>query len=120
MAAANQDAAKRQALLALARYAEFHFAREEEVLATCAYESLDSHRQEHQAFATRIRDLSQSAQRGDAAASSVNRELIDYFNDWLRHHVLIIDMGYRPLVEGNRKAREAARSFTGSQVWWCS
>ena len=102
----------RQALVALGRYAEFHFAREERVMASCGYEALAAHQQEHRGFADRIHSYTED----EGERSRV--ELTDYLNEWLRHHILIVDMAYRPLVEANQKAREVAKEFRASEVWW--
>ncbi len=100
------------ALVALGRYAEFHFAREERVLAACGYEALPEHQDEHRGFADKIRSYA-AADGGRSRA-----DLAAYLNEWLRHHILIVDMAYRPIVEANQKAREVARDFRASEVWW--
>ena len=55
--------------------------------------------------------------RADVRAA-INKDLLGYLKDWLTHHILVVDMGYRPLVEGNDKARAAAQGFKGSQAWY--
>ena len=73
-------------LNALVRYAELHFAREE--------------------F------------RADPEGSSelVGDRLLEFLENWLIKHILVVDMDYKPLVEGKRAAREAAQSLKGSEV----
>ena len=122
-------AVSRQALVALTRYAQFHFSREEKVLATCRYTELDDHRAEHRAFIDKmafIDKIQNVTARLDAActapagtaANGVDRDLLDYLKRWLTHHILIVDMAYRPVVEDNPAAREAAKSFSPLDVWW--
>ena len=108
----------RQALVGLARYAEFHFQREEKVLAACGYEGLQPHQREHDTFSKKIRSLAAASEDDGPGLSETSVELADYLNEWLRHHILIVDMAYRQVVEGNREAREAARLFRASEVWW--
>jgi len=109
----------RQSLRGLQRYAEFHFAREEGVMRACGYEPLGRHQEEHRSFADRMTALSKSfADDESAAAAEINAELLDYLKDWLIHHIMIVDMSYKGLVEDNEKAAEAARQFKASETWW--
>ena len=109
----------RQCLIALRRYAEFHFAREEKVMSACSYPNLDIHKGEHRDFVKRIQDVTARFDDGsEDAAGIVNRELLDYLKDWLNHHILIEDMAYRPHVERSAEAKQAAKSFKAAEVWW--
>jgi len=101
-----------ECLASLRNYAEFHFAREESVMRACGYSTLAEHQDEHRAFVDRF-------DQGDANFHrEINQNLICYRKYWLTHHILVVDMGYRPLVEGNDKARAAAQGFKGSQAWY--
>ena len=109
----------RQSLRSLLRYAEFHFAREEGVMRACGYEALAAHQGEHRGFTDKMTALSHSFDKDPAsAAAKINDELLDYLKSWLIHHIMTIDMSYKPLVENNRKAEEAARRFKASETWW--
>jgi len=109
----------RQSLVALQRYAEFHFAREENVMAACAYPGLEDHREEHRRFIERIRQLNaRFAENPESSAEVVNDELLTFLRDWLTHHIMIEDKAYRTTAESSRPAQEAARSFAGTQIWW--
>ncbi len=46
----NHAGILRQSLYSLLRYVEFHFAREERVLAACDFPGMTHHKQEHRAF----------------------------------------------------------------------
>lgn len=109
----------RQALYALLRYAEYHFGREEKVLAACNYLGLDEHKKEHRAFIQKMRG---TADRFDAdperEADVISKELLTFLKDWLNHHILIEDMAYRPLAESNIEAKKAAKSFSATEIWW--
>ena len=50
----------------------------------------------------------------------VNQALLTFLQDWLKHHILIEDMAYRPHVERNPEARKAIQSFKATEVWWSS
>ena len=109
----------KECLASLKNYAEFHFAREEAVMRACGYATLAEHQAEHRAFTARIADVARRYDEGDEPPeAAVNLELFEYLKDWLTHHILVIDMGYRPLVDGNPKASAAARQFKGSQLWY--
>jgi len=109
----------RQSLRGLQRYAEFHFAREEGVMRACGYAPLGRHQEEHRDFTEKMTALSKSFDDDDGAApAEINEELLDYLKDWLTHHILIVDMSYKPLVQDNEKAQAAARQFKASETWW--
>jgi hemerythrin-like metal-binding protein len=109
----------RECLASLRNYAEFHFAREESVMRACGYSTLAEHQDEHRAFTREIAAIVDRFDQGDAnVRAEINENLIGYLKDWLTHHILVVDMGYRPLVEGNDKARAAAQGFKGSQAWY--
>ena len=111
--------AVRECLASLRNYAEFHFAREESVMRACGYATLSEHQDEHRAFTSEIADVARRFEEEESPAGpAVNEELLSYLKDWLTHHILVVDMGYRPLVEGSAKARQAARGFKGSQAWY--
>ena len=109
----------RQCLYSLLRYAEFHFAREEKVMSACAFPGLVHHKEEHKAFTDHMRRLAEALDDDDLpAAEIVNKDLLTYLKDWLNHHILIEDMSYRRLAETHASAREAARTFRASEIWW--
>lgn len=111
--------AVRQSLMALRRYAEFHFAREEKVMTACGYPGIEEHKGEHRDFVQRIQELTHQFDEDPArSAELVNRELLNFLQDWLTHHILIEDKAYKPHIEDRPEASEAARSFKGTDIWW--
>lgn len=112
----------RQCLFALRRYAEAHFAREENVMAACGYPTLSAHRELHRGFVTRIQATTQSFDAApDDLAAHINDELLRFLKDWLGHHISIEDQAYRPFAEAHiGKARGAAQSFRAADVWHSS
>lgn len=116
---ADRGGAVRQCLFALLRYAEYHFAREEKVLAACHYPEAREHKLEHRDFVARVNQMHRRYDESpEEAATVVNSELLAFLRDWLNHHILIEDMAYRAHAERNPAAREAARSFKATEVWW--
>lgn len=140
----GRPAILRRCVYALMRYAEYHFGREEEVLMACGFPELATHRGEHRLFIEKIRAVAKgfeeseetgateglsaavptanggsgSSPAGQEAGENINRELLDFLKHWLNHHILVIDMAYRPLVENRPEAREAAKAFKAADVWW--
>lgn len=109
----------RQSIYSLLRYAEFHFAREEKVLAACDFPGITHHKQVHRAFTAHMQKLAKALDDDETpAAEIVSQDLLYYLKDWLNHHILIEDMSYRKLAESNPAAREAAESFPASEIWW--
>jgi hemerythrin len=45
-----------------------------------------------------------------AADPRMASELLEYLTDWLRHHILIQDMAFKPYVAGKPRAEEVARA----------
>lgn len=113
------DNVVRQCLVALRRYAEFHFAREERVLTACDVPGMEEHKGEHKNFIAWMQGVADRFEKDpEEATVHIRDELLDYLRNWLTHHILIVDMEYRPFVEGKAKAREAAESFKAAEVWW--
>lgn len=105
-------------LMALLRYTQFHFAREEAVMAACGVKELPEHKEEHIAFAEKIKKITDSFDDlSQDSALQVNQELLNYLTSWLRHHIMVIDMAYRPLVENQAEAHQAAQNFQASHLW---
>ena len=115
----SRAAVVRQCLMALRRYAERHFAREEKVLTVCDFPGLDVQRSEHRDFIDRVRKVTQQFDaEPEGAASVVGDELLNFVKNWLYHHILIEDMAYRPFVENNAEAKLAAKNFQATEIWW--
>jgi hemerythrin-like metal-binding protein len=88
-------------------YGRFHFRREERVMEAVRFPGAAFHRAEHQGFARYIELLrNRYAEGGDPGLA---RELSEYLTGWLRHHILIQDMAYKPYVMDRITADEMAR-----------
>ncbi len=115
----SRRGAVRQSLFALLRYAEFHFAREEKVMAACSFPGIEEHKEEHRDFVARIRDLNQRFDEDpEGSAAIVNEDLLRFLQDWLNHHILIEDKAYCAAVKASPEARKAAKSFKAIEIWW--
>ena len=44
--------------------------------------------------------------------------MVTFLKRWLCHHILKVDMAYKPFAQGNAEAQQAARSFKALEVWW--
>lgn len=88
-------------------YGRFHFKREERVMETVRFPGAAFHRAEHQSFARRIEELRSrtGADRNCEAADSI----YDFLTGWLRHHILIQDMAYKPYIRDREEAERIAR-----------
>jgi hemerythrin len=110
--------AVRQSLIALKRYAQYHFGREESVMAASGYPTLGAHREEHHDFVNRIQALADEFEATEDGSAELGKSLLDFLINWLQHHILIVDMSYRPYVENNTEAERAAKSFKAAEIWW--
>lgn len=87
-------------------YGRFHFAREEKVMESCGFPGASFHRSEHQGFARYIAQL--RARFGREADTEMASELLQYLTGWLRHHILIQDMAFKPYVVTANRVDEIA------------
>lgn len=109
----------RSSLVGLMRYAEFHFAREEKVMSASDYVEIAGHKHEHVGFIDKIRDITRELEDAeDAMPETINESLLAFLKEWLNHHILIVDMSYRPYVEGKARLRKIAQDFDAAEVWW--
>lgn len=77
-------------------YSRFHFSREERVMSDCRFPGYEFHAVEHAGFERYMQALRQRVNHGlDARVAA---ELHEYLTGWLRHHILIQDMAYKPFV----------------------
>lgn len=109
----------RQCLVALMRYAETHFAREEQVMSSCGFPALVVHQAEHRSFIAEIKAaMERFDKKPEELAAMVSAEMLGFLKNWLNHHIMIEDMAYRPFAERNlADARRAAQNFRASEVW---
>lgn len=92
-------------LEALKVYGRNHFRREERVMDAVRFPGGAFHRAEHQNFVRHIEFLRSKFASGKMEST---RELYDYLTGWLRHHILIQDMAYKPYVRNAPNAENVA------------
>lgn len=79
----------------LITYVTEHFAAEEQLMLTCGYPALDSHRKEHNQFVGRLRKIQVEYIDGQQMSESV----LEFLVDWLVCHIKGTDQGYRRFVQ---------------------
>jgi hemerythrin-like metal-binding protein len=72
-------------------YTKTHFAHEEALLQQYGYPGLVAHKREHDFLATRVQNLRDAFDAGDASAPG---EIHDLLADWLNYHILHTDKAY--------------------------
>ncbi len=93
----------------LIAYFEFHFSREEKVIEACGYPHAKAHQEEHVEFTEHMYQL--RGRQLSGAGPAIDNELVDYLKNWLNHHILILDMGYRSYVLDHPVAEQVAWAF---------
>jgi hemerythrin len=96
----------------LAAYAWIHFTREERVIEAFAFSQAEVHRNEHRDFA-RFMDSLRSRYAGRAEPGLANH-LFEELADWIRHHILIQDMAFKPCIDDAERAEQIARAGTAA------
>ncbi len=84
----------------LVDYADHHFKREEQVMASVDYPNLAAHRREHQDFVAKVQAL-----RNQLAAYSSNTlaiETFEFIKSWLINHIQKSDRAYAPYIRPAR------------------
>jgi hemerythrin len=82
---------QRQTVNRMAEYAVKHFALEEKYMTQSAYAGYQKHKQEHDQFTTKTLELQA---RMDKRGFVLTLEILNFLRDWLRDHILKVDMEY--------------------------
>jgi hemerythrin-like metal-binding protein len=80
----------------MTKYAREHFKAEEDLMRAHGYPHLDEHKEQHLAFQEKTARLCFATVKGQA---SVPQELLAYLQKWLIHHILKVDMAFKPFFE---------------------
>jgi len=89
----GKGAAKLEILFAsLEKYVVKHFAEEEAAMKAANYPGFDDHCSKHEALQKQISSLWERYDKDDAQGMS---ELIATLDNWLKAHILEVDMGYK-------------------------
>ena len=90
-------------------YVEYQFAREEKMLTAAGYADVATHNSEHAGFTDHVYQLRRSFDLDSTAIDS--HALVEYLKNWLNHHIMIQDMGYKPQLEGYKVAETVGLEF---------
>lgn len=90
-------------------YIDHHFLREEAVMEASGYPTASQHKAEHGRFTHEIRYIQDRYVRGEDTKAV--DELLTFLKTWLRRHILVDDMAYRPYAEGNEEAVDVADNY---------
>ena len=84
------------ALMEMSDYSRYHFAKEEEWMASIGFPGMDQHKRLHRAFTREIEGMVQDLQKGNHV---LNSEIIKRIENWLTHHILNEDQKIRVFTE---------------------
>ena len=79
----------------LITYVTEHFSEEERLMLTCNYPDLIAHRQEHDLFVSRLRDIQTSFINRHEMGATV----LDFMVEWLVCHIKGTDQGYSRFIQ---------------------
>ena len=88
----------KQSVTTLGHYIDFHFADEEDYLASIDYPYLEQQKREHEFFRARIAELENSCQK--LSPKELDKLLV-FMRDWLLRHILEADQQYAQFTGRN-------------------
>jgi len=88
----------------LAQAAAAHFSHEERLMKKAGYSSLAWHRRSHDSVRKRFAACLHSIEDGDLGACG---QFLTYLDDWLKHHVGIVDRMMASYLRNRARARAA-------------
>lgn len=80
-------------------YAKYHFDAEEQLMVTIGYPGLLQQQQAHKAFLDKVSEYNDGVQAGNA--SFVISNLVTTTKDWLKQHILTMDLQYESYVNSS-------------------
>ena len=100
-------------LNALLDYTEYHFGREEALMAACGCPDLEQHKEFHGTLKKKLIRIRDSYKAGQHSIGEP--EVMEFLRNWLTDHIMGRDKSYQPRMDANRKAVEKAdAAFTKS------
>ena len=96
---------------ALLDYAQYHFAREEALMAACGYPDDEAHHHTHEVMRTQVTHI---RDRYVANPETIHdREVLAFLKNWLTAHIMGRDKLYAPFMASKAdEIAEADRAFT--------
>jgi len=83
----------------LENYTDYHFEREEGLMAQCGYEGLEEHKQRHNDIRATLKDFSDKVT--GRFSKQDEADLKAFLKSWLLEHVLKEDFKYRAAMAGH-------------------
>ncbi len=82
-------------LTELVKYSQYHFDEEERYMIEADYPDYQAHEALHEEFIEKISIFCMDVME---AKDSVSREMLTYLSEWLKNHILVSDMHYKPFL----------------------
>jgi len=79
-------------------YVRHHFAFEESLMRGAGYAGLKAHIAEHRTFERWLRSGRFAMRAGGGEARDIGKIINDYLKDWLKNHILVVDMDYKTVL----------------------
>jgi len=89
----------------LGNYAVEHFRTEEKYMAECEYPGLETQKQQHSEFFSKVSEWNTSY---DDDPDKFAAEAVEYLYDWLANHILSQDKSYAPYLKNLKKKNSVA------------
>jgi len=80
----------------LISYVVMHFNEEERLMLSFNYPAFSSHRQEHDYYVTKMKDLQERFQKGEEISS----DMLDFMADWIVCHIKGTDQNFGRHING--------------------
>ncbi len=81
-------------------YVHQHFSLEETMMRDAGYPDLEAHIAEHRDFATWLRSSQSHMATGGLNTGILAKTISDHLKDWLKQHILVVDMNYKGKING--------------------
>lgn len=99
---------------ALLDYTDYHFTREEALMAACGYPEIGPHKRTHAMLRAQVHDIRDRYRRNPESIHA--REVLAFLKNWLSAHIIGRDKRYAPFMLRARQQIENAESASGDAV----
>lgn len=104
----------RRVLENLLEYTDYHFRREEELMAAANYPDLDAHKRTHATLRAQVSDIRDRYVRDPQSIHA--REVLAFLRNWLTSHIMGRDKLYQPFMSEAKAAVQAAEQAFAAQM----
>jgi hemerythrin len=98
---ARREGRVKATINALQLYVDEHFEREERFMIRAGYPDYVAHRKEHDSFRDAIASLRDFHAKSPTEIDA--QKIVSFLEDWLLHHILQIDVQYKPYLLGEKE-----------------